>query len=81
MPRSKRSTLQCASLNKINTINKENLSPVASPPLLVPTSSLAALELDLKRAPADFHSLDYVSEPNDVDMDEVAPGDDFYMDD
>ena len=44
MPRSKRSTLQCASLNEINTVNEENLSPVASPPLLVPTSSLAALQ-------------------------------------
>jgi hypothetical protein len=31
--------------------------------------------------PANSHSLDYVSEPNDVDMDEVAPRDDFYMDD
>lgn len=49
MPRSKRSALQCAHLNNINAVNKENLSPVASPPLLVPTSSLAALELDLKR--------------------------------
>jgi hypothetical protein len=48
MPRSKKSTLQCASLNKINTINKESLSPVASLALLVPTSSLAALELDHK---------------------------------
>jgi hypothetical protein len=30
--------------------------------------------------PADSHSLDYVSELNNVDMDEVAPWDDFYMD-
>jgi len=44
MPHSKRSILQCASLNEINTVNKEILSPVASPPLLVPTSSLAALQ-------------------------------------
>jgi hypothetical protein len=27
--------------------------------------------------PADYHSLDYVSEPNNVDMDEVTPGDNF----
>jgi hypothetical protein len=38
MPRSRRLTLQHASLNESNTVNKENLSPVASPPLIVPTS-------------------------------------------
>jgi hypothetical protein len=32
-------------------------------------------------AQADSHSLDYVSEPNDVDMDKVAPRDNFYPDD
>jgi hypothetical protein len=29
--------------------------------------------------PADLHSLYYVSEPINVDMDEVTPWDDFYM--
>jgi hypothetical protein len=31
--------------------------------------------------PADSHSLDHVSELNDVDMDEVAPRNDLYLDD
>jgi hypothetical protein len=63
-------------------------------PRLIPTKTsldrkakvLAALIAAVERynktnsTPADSHSLDFVSEPSDVDMDEVAPGDDFYMD-